>query len=473
MSFIDSRFVVDTDGKNLQDKTGNLSALQTTNKGSLVDAVNETVSSLADKATQKDLDTANTKISDLVTVYASQFKTGAIDWGTAINNAINSITSGIILLPSGNLTITTPIILKSNITIKGQGSITVLKPQGCHAISCTLNSYLNTFSLQDFSIVGDNNGDMTTYDSNKHGINLNSGTSNDTFKGAIKNITITNCYGKGIYMPNAFNVEIDRVFVTLCGGNAIEVSGGPSFQISNCYVHAVANGKCAYRVYGSAVLTSCNGVDSGEVWGVFGCDGTANYVDTTVSVRQYNIMLINCNIEAVTKKGCIFLYQGRFAIHNTFFLVYSGLSTFEYYIDANNPSGCFIDTATTFQTQSTSIHPSPFRFANAYNFITFNSAITNMVPADGTTLTTIPGVSYEYTYAKWWMAFNQVNIKNMDYYYLGGKKNSYGTAAPTTGTWAVGDKVHNTAPVAGGKIGWVCVTAGTPGTWKAFGVIDA
>lgn len=47
------------------------------------------------------------------------------------------------------------------------------------------------------------------------------------------------------------------------------------------------------------------------------------------------------------------------------------------------------------------------------------------------------------------------------------------SAAPTTGTWAVGDVAWNTAPTASGKIGWVCTTAGTPGVWKAWGVIDA
>ena len=45
------------------------------------------------------------------------------------------------------------------------------------------------------------------------------------------------------------------------------------------------------------------------------------------------------------------------------------------------------------------------------------------------------------------------------------------TAAPVAGTWAVGDIVFNTAPTAGGFIGWVCVTAGTPGTWKQFGAV--
>lgn len=48
------------------------------------------------------------------------------------------------------------------------------------------------------------------------------------------------------------------------------------------------------------------------------------------------------------------------------------------------------------------------------------------------------------------------------------------TAAPTTGTWAVGDYVRNSAPAeaggAGSKYvitGWICTVAGTPGTWLA------
>jgi hypothetical protein len=48
----------------------------------------------------------------------------------------------------------------------------------------------------------------------------------------------------------------------------------------------------------------------------------------------------------------------------------------------------------------------------------------------------------------------------------------YGNAVPTTGTWANGDTVYSLAPATGGFIGWVCTTAGTPGTWKTFGVIS-
>ena len=47
------------------------------------------------------------------------------------------------------------------------------------------------------------------------------------------------------------------------------------------------------------------------------------------------------------------------------------------------------------------------------------------------------------------------------------------SAVPTTGTYKVGDIVYNSVPTAGGYVGWVCVTAGTPGTWKGFGAIEA
>jgi hypothetical protein len=49
-----------------------------------------------------------------------------------------------------------------------------------------------------------------------------------------------------------------------------------------------------------------------------------------------------------------------------------------------------------------------------------------------------------------------------------------GTCAPTNVTgqaWAVGKRVWNAAPATAAPEGWICTVAGTPGTWKAFGVI--
>lgn len=45
-------------------------------------------------------------------------------------------------------------------------------------------------------------------------------------------------------------------------------------------------------------------------------------------------------------------------------------------------------------------------------------------------------------------------------------------AAPTTGTYRVGDIVYNSAPASAGYVGWVCTVAGTPGTWQTFGLIS-
>jgi hypothetical protein len=52
--------------------------------------------------------------------------------------------------------------------------------------------------------------------------------------------------------------------------------------------------------------------------------------------------------------------------------------------------------------------------------------------------------------------------------------NAYTTylgSAPAGGTNMVGDTVLNSAPAAGGCMGWICVGAGNPGTWKTYAPI--
>ncbi len=62
---------------------------------------------------------------------------------------------------------------------------------------------------------------------------------------------------------------------------------------------------------------------------------------------------------------------------------------------------------------------------------------------------------------------------NLIRYQHGGVNVTTGTAAPATGTWTRGDIVWNTTPSAGGTPGWMCTTAGTPGTWKAMANLAA
>jgi hypothetical protein len=48
-----------------------------------------------------------------------------------------------------------------------------------------------------------------------------------------------------------------------------------------------------------------------------------------------------------------------------------------------------------------------------------------------------------------------------------------GLGPPVSGTWGRGDKIENPDSTAGGTEGWICVTPGTPGTWKTYGSIGA
>jgi hypothetical protein len=47
-----------------------------------------------------------------------------------------------------------------------------------------------------------------------------------------------------------------------------------------------------------------------------------------------------------------------------------------------------------------------------------------------------------------------------------------GTSAPAGGSFAEGDIVWNSEPIAGAHVGWVCTRAGNPGLWNPFGRIE-
>ena len=58
------------------------------------------------------------------------------------------------------------------------------------------------------------------------------------------------------------------------------------------------------------------------------------------------------------------------------------------------------------------------------------------------------------------------NIKFADRIFSSGDK------IPTTGTWTTGSIVWNQRPATGVAVGWVCIKGGTPGSWRAFGLIN-
>lgn len=71
-----------------------------------------------------------------------------------------------------------------------------------------------------------------------------------------------------------------------------------------------------------------------------------------------------------------------------------------------------------------------------------------------------------------WVGFSGFEL-SVQYVLVTAPVDRYATAAPTSGDWARGSTVWNSAPSASGYIGWVCVVAGSPGTWRGFGAIQA
>ena len=113
-----------------------------------------------------------------------------------------------------------------------------------------------------------------------------------------------------------------------------------------------------------------------------------------------------------------------------------------------------------------SVHPSSFVMATGRdtyflldgqpaNFLTFTGPLTGFT---GGRSSAQPGV---------------VNIPRL---FVGSGASArsvdFGPGPPTAGHHAAGELVYNVAPTPGGRVGWVCTAAGTPGTWKAFGAID-
>lgn len=46
-------------------------------------------------------------------------------------------------------------------------------------------------------------------------------------------------------------------------------------------------------------------------------------------------------------------------------------------------------------------------------------------------------------------------------------------AVPTSGTFQIGDFIFNSSVAAGGPLGWICTTGGTPGTWVPVAPVGA
>lgn len=126
------------------------------------------------------------------------------------------------------------------------------------------------------------------------------------YNGALERILIYSG-AECIYAPRFFSMKMDTVWGSSTTGHSFRVSCGPSVPWINCYALACGPGKAGYRLTGNIALYSCNGLNSGDFWGVFGQDTAAadgfqnDFPDTGTDYPS--VTMIGCNVEEFSTCG--------------------------------------------------------------------------------------------------------------------------------------------------------------------------
>jgi hypothetical protein len=209
----------------------------------------------------------------------------------------------------------------SNLVIVGDGyKSSILKARNANTpiINVTGANYAVDLVIQDLGFTGQG----PTSGSSGHCVVINDVevSGSGLAQATLRNVYISQCGGKGLYVPRMFNVLLDSVVVDQVGGNGFELHGSNTTTLIRTYVKTLSGANtAAYRIYaGTPTLIGANGIDScpngGCDWGVFGRtiadDGVESYV---------RLNCTNCNIEDFKNRGIYFKYYSSGNFFNTSF----------------------------------------------------------------------------------------------------------------------------------------------------------
>lgn len=318
---------------------------------------------------------------------------------TAISNAITvcqTAGGGTVIVPAGIFR-TQPITQSlQGVTIQGQSPlVSFLKPVNVNQPIFNVTGAGQTLyvTIQNLGLIGRGK----TSGSSGHCAVFGSLTpNNEAAEFTIRNVRITDCGGKGLYMPGQFTTLIEAVDTDEIGDNHIEIQGGNTTTLVRNYVHTIEAGKVGYRIHGGDVtLIGNNGMDPDSsvtaIWGIFGdqtsLDGSDSY---------YRGALIGNNIEDIGDQGLDFR-EGSYATFqgNAFTTKSSGshiVARFRF-VDSSEAQGTWfgnnriILTGGSY-TNGAAIHSqgTPFIFSG------LSSSITQYYDTSLTTLITLPSI---------------------------------------------------------------------------------
>ena len=295
---------------------------------------------------------------------------------------------------------------------------------------------------------------------------------------AVRNCRISRCY-QGVSLPtssaSAFLWEFTGLHIVDCSSYGFYFDGtgaGTNITLKNVYCqNASFTGDTAsmrgFSIDGVKGISMNNcGMDGAASWPVFNflsCHGTASNLfmeNSTVNNPNTTAFIFS---DAKMNIGSIFTFDTEC----TFDTGLAGTVRVVSVTDANVTIENMFDNDIVITDTSSDNYYSIFTDKQSTTVCRVENYIYNAINSN-------PNQGFaEFTNDQRLVTSVWAYDKNIRREKKGNRNHSYGTAAPTANTWAVGDIVWNTSPAAGGNIGWVCTTAGTPGTWKTFGSIEA
>lgn len=232
--------------------------------------------------------------------------TGVADSTSAIQDALTAgqANGQQVYAPAGTYLISQITNFENGSILRGAGMFkTIFKGSDADVTPFYIDGQsLKGLTLSDFTVLGAGAG-------TGHGIHIYNagGVALSPYLILLENIYIKDAGGRGLYIPEQFTTRIIGIEVLDAGSNAIEIMGGNTTTLINCFVKQVATGMAAYRIYRSPILISCNGVvhTAGEVanvdWAVCGQSLAEDGVDT-----YSHPVFLNCNIESFSRYGVRF-----------------------------------------------------------------------------------------------------------------------------------------------------------------------
>lgn len=423
----------------------------------------------------------------------------------ALQAAIDAVNAqpmnGVVYLPSGTYKITTALSVPYGVSIFGDGgTASIIQAEACNGLNFTSFGYsIGSMFYEDFGLTANSGSNYAAVQSinsptsvTQDGLNFNRmrfyGWNQCFVLSSTSNTTISNCRAENINNFITLSQGNGQAVITkIIQNNMVYGSGG--LGTGNKYainiaastgftetVHIFQNSIYGFQICvnadqatyitigsndlsssikGIAFVTSAGGYNiinnyievTGSGTGIFGAAQNSEVITARTNIQDNYFVGTATAAIGLQLDTAVATYQWNADIRDNTF---TGFATND--ILFYTPGKSIIDNNRCMSTAPTNsvyigqVLGSPVIVTNNY----FYKALYSDVPADITNGKLIL----------------QNNVENNSF------QSNHQAASPSTGTWRVGDIVYNNAPASAGYIGWVCTVAGTPGTWKTFGLIS-